>query len=152
MKCRGVLSHRLPVHQRRTRVRVIAHHAAAQAVVALAGETLAAKETRVTAAFVSDVLALRVYALDEELYSPDVVARHQYPGGFLEALPDERQRERGCRLAQIRAAGLLLSVVRVEVEVPARLAHAVPWKPLSQSRQLIFVAVLVDTGDEDKSI
>lgn len=38
---RDVLPHGLAFHQRRTGVRVVAHYAAAQAVVALAGEAFA---------------------------------------------------------------------------------------------------------------
>lgn len=112
---RDVLSHGLALHQRRTGVRVIAHHAAAQAVVALAREALAPQEARVARALVRHVLALGVDALDEELERAHMVAGDQDARSFLEALPyqGERQRRRG--LAQIRAAGLFLAVVRIKI-------------------------------------
>lgn len=112
---RDVLPHGLALHQRRTGVRVIAHHAAAQAVVALAGETLAPQEARVARALVCHVLALGVDALDEEFERAHVVAGDQNARGLLEALPYQRERQRRRGLAKIRAAGLLLAVVRVEV-------------------------------------
>jgi len=80
------LSHGLAFYQRRTGVRVVTHHTAAQAVVALAGEALASQEACVARALVRHVLALGVDALDEELERTHVVAGDQDARSLLEAL------------------------------------------------------------------
>lgn len=107
---------------------MIAHDAAAKAVVALAGKALAAHEASVAAALVRHVLALAVYALGEELDGAHVVAGDEDPRRLLQALADQGQRQGGRRLAEVRAARLLLAVVRVEIKVAAGLTHAVAWK------------------------
>jgi len=106
-------------------------HATAQAVVAPAGEALAPQKARVARTLVRHVLAFGVDALDEELERAHVVAGDQDARGLLETLLYQGERQRRRRLAQIRAAGLFLAVVRVKIQMPARLTHPVSWKALS---------------------
>lgn len=77
------------------------------------------------AAIRTDIGAFAVDAVDEELDRAHVVAGQQDPRGLLDAVLDQRERDEGAALLGEGAARLLLAVVRVEVDVAARLGHPV---------------------------
>lgn len=126
--------------ERRRRVRVVAHDRAAGA--------RARRPTRVATAVeivpkggapVRHVRAPAVYTVDEDLDRAYVVARDQDARRLLEPVAHERQRHE--RRRGNVAAGLFFAVVRVEIEVAARLRHAVTEKEDA-------LAVRVDHVDE----
>lgn len=73
--------------------------------------------------FLTYVRAFSVYGLSKEFDSSHVVTSHQYPRRLFEALLDQRQRYEGS-FREV-AAGLLLPVIRVKVQVSHGLRHPV---------------------------
>jgi len=112
---RDILPHRLAFHQRRAGIGMVTHHAAAQAVVAFAGEAFAPQKAGIAGALVRHVLALGVDALDEELERAHVVAGDQDARGLFETLAYQGQRQGRRGLTQICATRLFLAVVWIKV-------------------------------------
>ena len=73
-------------------------------------------------ALVRHVLAFGVNRVAEKFNGPDVVASQKHATRLLQTLLDQSQRDGILRNV---AARLLLSIVGVEIDVAARLAHSV---------------------------
>lgn len=102
--------------------RVVSHQ---RAVARIAFEALAGREMLVGGTPVRDIRTFAIDRVSEQLDGSHMVARQQHPTRFFDSVLDERQRYQGAALLRKRTAGLLLSVVRVEVDVPAGLRHPV---------------------------
>lgn len=90
------------------------------ALEAAAGQKLLVRRTPMR-----HILAFAVDAVDEQLDGAHMVARQQHARRLLDAVLDQRQRHYGAALLRQRAARLLFAVVRIEIDVTARLRHPV---------------------------